>query len=145
MLLNPAARLENELDTHLTARVIDRLRLRAVHARKIRCTNKETLPQAPTTERLLRVALLQGNCSRPGRFRSAQCSWGRPELPSSGHISGHAQSDRGRAQFRPRRRVTLIAHILVEPHVGWFGPSHVSTRQRQATAPGQMRGEVVGT
>ncbi len=39
-------------DTRLTPRVIDRLRLRAVHACKIRCTNKESLPQAPTTERL---------------------------------------------------------------------------------------------
>ena len=52
MLLNPARELENELNTRRTPRVIDRLRLGTVHACKIRCTNKESLPQAPTTERL---------------------------------------------------------------------------------------------
>ena len=52
VLLNPAGQLENELNTRLTPRVIDRLRLRAVHTCKIRCTNKEYLPKAPTTERL---------------------------------------------------------------------------------------------
>jgi len=52
VLPDPARQLEDELDTRLTTRVIDRLRLGTIHARKIRCTNKESLPQAPTTERL---------------------------------------------------------------------------------------------
>ena len=52
VLLDLARQLENELDTRLAPRVIDRLRLSTVHARKIRCTNKESLPMAPTTERL---------------------------------------------------------------------------------------------
>jgi hypothetical protein len=52
-LLNAARELENELNTHRTPRVIDRLRLGTVHACKIRCTNQESLQQAPTTERLL--------------------------------------------------------------------------------------------
>ena len=52
MLLNPGRQLENELNTRLTTRVIDRLRLGTIHAYKIRCTNKESLPKAPTTERL---------------------------------------------------------------------------------------------
>ena len=52
MLLNPGRQLENELNTRLTTRVIDRLRLGTIHAYKIRCTNKESLPKTPTTERL---------------------------------------------------------------------------------------------
>jgi hypothetical protein len=52
VLLNPTRQLEHELHTDLTPRVIDRHRLRAVHDCKIRCTNKESLPPAPTTERL---------------------------------------------------------------------------------------------
>ena len=52
MLLNPGREIENELHTRLTPGVIDRLRLSALHACKIRCTNKESLPKAPTTERL---------------------------------------------------------------------------------------------
>src|SRR5215212_6748379 len=60
MLLNRGRQLENELDTRLTPRVINRLRLGAVHACKIRCTNKESLPQAPTTERLQKTPHLQG-------------------------------------------------------------------------------------
>jgi len=43
---------KDELHTRLATRVIDRLRLGAVHARKIRCTKQESLPQASTTERL---------------------------------------------------------------------------------------------
>ena len=46
-------------DTRLTPRVIDRLRLRAVHTCKIRCTNQKSLPKAPTTERLPKLARLQ--------------------------------------------------------------------------------------
>jgi hypothetical protein len=60
VLLNPRGQLENELNTYLPARVIDRLRLGAVHACKIRCTNKESLPKAPTTERLRFFLDLQG-------------------------------------------------------------------------------------
>lgn len=52
MLPDLTSETENELNTRLTPRVIDRLRRHTFHARKIRCTNKETLPQAPTTERL---------------------------------------------------------------------------------------------
>ena len=52
MLLNPGRQLENELDTHVPAGVIDRFRLGTLHTRKIRCNKQETLPQAPTTERL---------------------------------------------------------------------------------------------
>ena len=54
MLLAPARQLKNEPHTRITTRVIDRLRLGAVHDCKIRCTNEESLPQAPTTERLER-------------------------------------------------------------------------------------------
>src|SRR5271165_1427299 len=52
VLLDPARQRQNELDARLTTRVIDRLRLHAVHNRKIRCTKQESLPTAPTTERL---------------------------------------------------------------------------------------------
>ena len=52
VLLNPARQLENELNTRHPPRVVDRLRLGTIHACKIRCTNKESLPHAPTTERL---------------------------------------------------------------------------------------------
>ena len=61
MPLNPGRQLENELNTRLTPRVINRLRLGTIHACKIRCTNQESLPQAPTTERLLKWAELRGN------------------------------------------------------------------------------------
>jgi hypothetical protein len=50
--------IKNELDTRLPTSVIDRLRLRAVHDCKIRCTNRESLPKAPTTERLRRFRFL---------------------------------------------------------------------------------------
>jgi hypothetical protein len=60
MLLNPARQLENELDTRLTPGVIDRRGLGAVHACKIRCINTESLPQAPTTDRLPKPLHLQG-------------------------------------------------------------------------------------
>jgi hypothetical protein len=59
VLPDPARQLKNELDTRLTPRVVDRLRLRTIHVCKIRCTNEEPLPQAPTTERLLRYGDLQ--------------------------------------------------------------------------------------
>ena len=59
MLLNPPSQLEDEVNTHLPAGVIDRLRLGTIHTRKIRCTNKEILPQAPTTERLRKGLHLQ--------------------------------------------------------------------------------------
>jgi Glutamate-cysteine ligase family 2(GCS2) len=59
VLLKPAREIENEPNTRLTPRVIDRLRLHAVHTCKIRCTNKESLPQAPTTERLPRTVIFQ--------------------------------------------------------------------------------------
>ena len=52
VLLNHSREIKNELNTRLTTRVIDRLRLHAVHTCKIRCTKQESLPQAPTTERL---------------------------------------------------------------------------------------------
>src|ERR1700733_12906233 len=51
-LLNPRGQLANELNTRNTPRVVDRLRLGTIHTCKIRCTNKESLPQTPTTERL---------------------------------------------------------------------------------------------
>src|SRR5207245_1641383 len=51
-LPHPRSEIENELHTRLTPRVIDRLRLCALHDCKIRCTNKESLSQAPGTERL---------------------------------------------------------------------------------------------
>ena len=59
MLRKPAREIENELNTRLTPRVIDRLRLRAVHTCKIRCTKQESLPKAPTTERLQKPHQLQ--------------------------------------------------------------------------------------
>lgn len=51
VLPNLRSETENKLDTRLTPRVINRLRLHAIHARKIRCTKQESLPKAPTTER----------------------------------------------------------------------------------------------
>ena len=41
MLRKPAREIQNELDTRPTTRVIDRLRLRAVHDRKIRCNKQD--------------------------------------------------------------------------------------------------------
>ena len=58
-LLHPSSKINNELHAYLTPRVIDRLRLGTVHNRKIRCTKQETLPQAPTTERLLKPVSVQ--------------------------------------------------------------------------------------
>ena len=55
VLLDPARQLENELNTRLTPGVVDRLRLGTIHTCKIRCTKQESLPQAPTTERLPKV------------------------------------------------------------------------------------------
>jgi hypothetical protein len=52
MLRKPVREIENEPDTRLTTRVINRTRLGTIHNRKIRCTNKESLPLAPTAERL---------------------------------------------------------------------------------------------
>jgi len=52
MLSKPIREINNELDTRLTPRVVNRLRLDTIHNRKIRCTNKESLPLAPTAERL---------------------------------------------------------------------------------------------
>ncbi len=75
VLRKPAREIENELDTRHTPCVIDRLRLGAVHACKIRCTNEESLPKAPTTERLPSTArssvvpawdLALGRLRRPG-------------------------------------------------------------------------------
>ncbi len=54
MLPNLSSETEKELDTRLTPRVINRLRLHTIHDCKIRCTNQESLPKAPTTERLLK-------------------------------------------------------------------------------------------
>src|SRR5881275_2630734 len=46
-LLHTCSEIKDELHTHLAPRVIDRLRLRALHARKIRCTKVESSPPAP--------------------------------------------------------------------------------------------------
>ena len=46
MLPNLSRQTKNELDTRLTPRVIDRLRLRTLHNCKIRCTLQESLPMA---------------------------------------------------------------------------------------------------
>ena len=48
----PRRQLKQKRDTRIPARVIDRLRLRTIHARKIRCTKQESLPTSPTTEHL---------------------------------------------------------------------------------------------
>ena len=85
-LLHPSSKINNELHAYLTPRVIDRLRLDTVHNRKIRCTKQETLPQAPTTERLLRDRRLQAYIaaflccqpSAPGKDGDGSCS--QPEL-----------------------------------------------------------------
>jgi hypothetical protein len=71
MLLKPRNEIENELDTRLTPRVIDRLRLHTLHARKIRCTKQESLPLAPTTERLpLCIQMKTSLAGRPGSVLS---------------------------------------------------------------------------
>src|SRR5207247_1342842 len=62
--LDPDREIENELNTRLTPRVINRLRLGAIHACKIRCINRESLPEAPTTERLHEDKHLQANHDR---------------------------------------------------------------------------------
>ena len=50
--LHPGSEINKELDAHLPTSVINRLRLRTFHVRKIRCNKQESLPKAPTTERL---------------------------------------------------------------------------------------------
>ena len=88
-LLHPRGEIENELDTNLAARVINRLRLRTLHARKIRCNKQESSPQAPTAERLPKPADLQvdqpdsrarhSDCHAEGRgFESLQPLSGKP-------------------------------------------------------------------
>ena len=69
VLLNDGCQVEDELNTTLTTRVIDRLRLRTLHTRKILCGKKESLPLAPTTERLPTPHALQGFLagSEPGQ------------------------------------------------------------------------------
>ena len=62
--LNRGREIKDELHARLTARVIDRLRLTTIHDCKIRCTNKESLPHSPTTERLLGTAGLEPATSR---------------------------------------------------------------------------------
>jgi hypothetical protein len=52
VLPNLSRQTKNELDTRLTPRVINCFRVRTLHACKIRCTLQESLPMAPTTERL---------------------------------------------------------------------------------------------
>ena len=70
MLRKPVREINDQLNTRLTPRVINRLRLRAIHARKIRCTNKETLPLAPTAERLPEIGSLQEKASTATGIRS---------------------------------------------------------------------------
>jgi hypothetical protein len=58
--LDPASQLENELHTRLTPRVVDRLRLGPIHACKIRCTNKESLPGPRRPGRRMPAATARG-------------------------------------------------------------------------------------
>ena len=62
--LNRGREIKDELNTRLTPRVIDRLRFSAIHDCKIRCTNEESLPDSPTTERLESAGI-----NRPERRR----------------------------------------------------------------------------
>jgi hypothetical protein len=50
--LNPTRQLEDELNTRLAPRIIDRLRLDSIHPNKIRCITKRSWLWNPTTERL---------------------------------------------------------------------------------------------
>jgi hypothetical protein len=52
VLPNLGRETKNELDTRFAPSVINRLRLRALHTRKIRCSKQQSFPLAPTTERL---------------------------------------------------------------------------------------------
>ena len=61
VLSKPIREINDELDTRITPRVINRLRLRALHARNIRCTKQESLPLAPTTERLRGIRAIGGH------------------------------------------------------------------------------------
>jgi hypothetical protein len=72
VLPNLSRETENELDTRLAPSVINRLRLNTLHDCKIRCTLQESLPLAPTTERLRKAADLQENQPwiEPGDFSS---------------------------------------------------------------------------
>ena len=80
MLLNPRRQIQNEPDTRLTARVIDRLRVRAVHDCKIRCTKEESLPQAPTTERLRKPPRLLVFLRADDGSRARDLRLGKPTL-----------------------------------------------------------------
>jgi hypothetical protein len=94
LVLRKAPReIKNELNTRLTPRVIDRLSLSTVHDCKIRCSNKESLPKAPTTERLQKTPDYRGFCGKrlkglePSTFcmasrRSSQLSYSRAGAPS---------------------------------------------------------------
>ncbi len=68
MLLDPPRQLKNELNTRLTPRVKNRLRLGTIHARKIRCNKQESSPLAPTTERL--PVWREFGSTRPGAVRA---------------------------------------------------------------------------
>ena len=60
-LPHPSNEIENELNTRISAGVIDRLCLGTIHIPcKIRCNKQESLPKAPTTERLQLGADLRG-------------------------------------------------------------------------------------
>jgi hypothetical protein len=85
--LDPASQLENELHTRLTPRVVDRLRLGPIHACKIRCTNKESLPRAPTTR------------SPDASGHGSRCNHSLPL------VRGHAPPPARRARRNPRAAI----------------------------------------
>ena len=80
MLPHLSRKAENELDTRLTPRVINRFRLRALHYCKIRCRLQESLPQAPTTERLLEMTDLQDFLKADDGARTRDLRLGKPTL-----------------------------------------------------------------
>ena len=121
VLRKPPREIETELHTRLTPCVKDRLRVGAVHACTIRCTNTESLPEAPTTERLPGSVDLQG---------IYQLSDRRPEVPSEEPHPPPPQAVPGRSgdsldedracgcATAPRGRPGSSQHALANPGRG---------------------------
>ena len=131
--LNPGRETENQLNTHHTPRLINRLRLGAIHACKIRYTNKESLPQTPTTERLRNKSHLQllRKWSQPGsNRRPPACKVGA----ATAHTLPHGVSNRDSGRFRPVEPLTRC-HCLPQPLAPYLLPDGVGIDTREHHNP----------
>ena len=78
--LHTGSEIEHEPHTHFPTGVINRLRLRTIHACKIRCAKQESLPQSPTTERLRLFRPLLTWHDQPGQPRQGGGRWFEPSI-----------------------------------------------------------------